>query len=65
MTNFITLDFNHYGKDITLLFLVIFFLPLHICMFRLSLSIFFHSLAFRWEVPTPRSIRLSLFIQHV
>lgn len=49
-----------------LLFLVIFFLPLHIPMFLLSfLSIFFHSLVFRWEVPTPRPIRLSLFIQHV
>ena len=65
MTNFITLDFNHYGKGITILFPVIFSLPLHICMFRLSLSIFFHSHAFRWEVPTPRSIRLRLFIQHV
>lgn len=49
-----------------LLFLVIFSLPLHIPMFLLSfLSIFFHSLVFRWEVPTPRPIRLSLFIQHV
>lgn len=34
-------------------------------MFLLSLSISFHSLVFRWEVPTPRSIRLGLFIQHV
>lgn len=35
-------------------------------MFLVSyFSIFFHSLVFRWEVPTPRPIRLSLFIQHV